>query len=29
LDLISKEWDKTMPDYRGMLDAEVINKRHA
>jgi len=29
LDTMSDAWDETMPDYAGLLDAEVINRRNA
>jgi len=29
LNTMSAAWDETMPDYKGLLDAEVINRRNA
>ena len=29
LDVMSAAWDETMPDYAGLLDAEVINRQNA
>ena len=29
LDVMSDAWDETMPDYAGLLDAEVINRQNA